>query len=150
MKIDQRIQGVFLTKFLFGLLSGVDDSKIYRVTIKEARSRSLDQNSLMWLWLTELANHFSAKGVTGETGEALGKDDMHDIMRHKFLGYETVKRKIGQTVIEEYKLKSTADLEKGDMHQYLTQIDQWAVEHGCLLPHPEDCEYEQLREAQAA
>lgn len=149
MKIDQVIQGNFLSSVLFSVAGKVDKEKNYRVVIKEARARSLDQNALMWMWLTIMAEHFTAKGIMAD-GEPLTKDDMHDIMRSKFLGSEDVVRTIGNTVIKEHKLKSTANLDKGDMHHYLTQMDQWAAEHGCLLPHPEDCEYERLREAQVA
>ena len=27
---------------------------------------------------------------------------------------------------------------------YMTQIDNWCVDHGCLLPKPEDSEYQQI------
>lgn len=150
MKFEQRIRGAHLAAMLFPVLSKCEPEKIYQVVLKEVNARSIDQNALMWMWLTDLARHFSAKGMKSDEGEALSKDDMHDIMRHKFLGYETVKRTIGQTVIEEHKLKSTASLEKGEMHEYLTKMDQWALEHGCFLPHPEDSEYMKLREAQTA
>lgn len=150
MKFEQRIRGAHLAAMLFPVLSKCEPEKIYQVIVKEANTRSLPQNRMMWDWLTDMALYFSAKGGTNDKGELLTKDDMHDIMRHKFLGYETVKRTIGKTVIEEYKLKSTASLEKGEMHEYLTKMDQWALEHGCFLPHPEDSEYMKLREAQTA
>ena len=150
MKIDQIVSGQFLHSILFSVSSKIEQGKTYRVVIKEAKARSLDQNALMWMWLTILAEHFGARGIQNDSGEKVDKDDMHDIMRHKFLGYESGPRKIGNTVIDEHKLKSTAKLEVGEMHKYLTQIDQWAAEHGCLLPHPEDCEYERLKEAQVA
>lgn len=109
-----------------------------RVKIRE-EGRSIDQNGLYWQWLTILAKYFS-KGSA-----EYSKDDIHDICRHKFLGYED--RKIGNTEIRA-QLKSTARLDKGEMHHYLTQVDNWAVEMGCLLPHPEDSQYAQYREAQ--
>ena len=68
------------------------------------------------------------------------KDDAHDLMRHKFLGHET--KTVGQTEIT--KLRSTTELDKGEMTDYMTQIDNWCVDHGCLLPKPEDSEYQQI------
>jgi len=148
VKVDQIVSGTFLASMLFSISSKIDVSKTYKIVIKESKARSLDQNALMWMWLTILAEHFTLGGMVNEDGERLSKDDMHDIMRHKFLGYESSSRKLGQTVIDEHKLRSTAKLDSGDMHHYLSQIDEWANSHGCPLPHPEDCEYVKLREAQ--
>ena len=104
-----------------------------RVTIETIKPhRSLSANSLYWVWLDTLAKHFS-KG-----GNKFSKDDMHDLMRHKFLGYED--RTVGKTVIAQ-QLKSTADLDSGGMFHYMEQIDAWAADCGCLLPRPEDNEY---------
>ena len=73
-----------------------------RVTIETIRPhRSLSANALYWTWLDALAKHFS-KG-----GNKFDKDAMHDLMRHKFLGYED--KTVGKTVISQ-QLKSTADL----------------------------------------
>lgn len=104
-----------------------------RLKITRAR-RTLPQNALYWQWLTVMGEHFTGKGYP------LTKDDAHDLMRHKFLGHET--KTIGKTEIT--KLRSTADLDKGEMTDYMTQIDNWCVDHGCLLPKPEDSEYQQI------
>lgn len=104
-----------------------------RVKITKA-SRTLSQNALYWQWLTVMAAHFT------ERGHRLTKGDAHDLMRHKFLGHET--KTVGQTEIT--KLRSTTELDKGEMTDYMTQIDNWCVDHGCLLPKPEDSEYQQI------
>lgn len=148
MKLEQFVIGKYLQSTIWPVLQRIDETKVYQVIIKERDNRSLNQNALYWMWLGILAAHFTRHGHTKDDGDALDKDDMHDIMRHKFLGYVNESRKIGQTEIEEHKLRSTAKLDKGDMTHYLTQIDQWATEHGCLLPHPADSEYEQLMQAQ--
>lgn len=103
------------------------------------QKRSLPQNALMWQWLTKLASKFS-NGM-----ESYSKEDMHDLMRHKFLGYETVT--IGNTELKD-RLISTTSLDTGAMFEYMQKVDAWAVAHGVFLPRPQDCEYEQLlREA---
>ena len=103
-----------------------------RIEMRHAGQRSLSANALYWQWLDTMARHFS-KGVAKFT-----KDDMHDLMRHKFLGYES--RTIGKTELPP-QLKSTADLTKAQMHEYMSQLDAWAADHKCLLPRPEDNEY---------
>jgi len=103
--------------------------------------RSLNANALYWQWLTVMAEYFSRKG------NKFTKDDMHDLMRHQFLGYED--RAVGSTVISR-QLASTSNLDVGQMCHYMTKIDAWAADHRCLLPHPEDSEYSRYREAQIA
>jgi hypothetical protein len=123
-------------------ITGMDLSQPQEVTIKPHKSaRSLSQNALMWQWLTHMAHHFSGKAGSFD------KEDMHDLMRHKFLGYD--ERKIGNTELPP-QLKSTADLDVAEMHHYLSQIDMWAASCGCLLPRPEDSVYDQMLKEQAA
>lgn len=103
--------------------------------------RSLDQNSLYWMWVGILAKHFSKK-------IPVSKEGMHDILRHKHLGYED--KHIGNTLIPG-QLKSTTDLTVPEMSEYMTKVEAWAAEHGCLLPRPEDQDhvYNMYREAAA-
>ena len=104
----------------------------------EPRSRS--QLGLYRVWLQHLADAFS------KPDQKFSDDDMHDLMRHKFLGYTD--KVVGNTVIRD-QLKSTANgaIAKSDMSEYMTQIDVWAQELGVYLPHPEDNEYSKYKEA---
>lgn len=112
----------------------------WRVEYKAWKDRrSTNANSLYWKWLTLLAEHFSK-------GTAYSQDDMHDLMRHKFLGYVDAK-KIGNTEIPQ-QLASTTGLDTGQMHAYMSKIDALAADHGCLLPHPADSAYTEYKEAQ--
>lgn len=90
--------------------------------------RSLDQNSLYWLWLGQMAKHFSKQQV-------FNAEDMHDLMRHQHLGYED--KQISKTKIVS-QLKSTTKLSTKEMSEYMTKVEAWAADHGCLLPRPED------------
>ncbi len=113
-----------------------------RITWEEWRDkRSLNANNLYWQWLTVMSEHFS------RGGKKFSKDDMHDLMRHQFLGYTD--KVVGNTVIAQ-QLASTASLDVSQMCHYMTKIDAWAADHGCLLPHPADSEYAKYREAQIA
>lgn len=104
--------------------------------------RSLSQNAMYWMWLKEVADYLNK-----HNGTDFAADEIHLRFKHDFLGYEPEK-KIGSTVIPA-QLKSTKNLTKGEMHHYLRQIDQWAAGVGLLLPHPEDSQYEQLRQIQS-
>lgn len=103
--------------------------------------RSLDQNSLYWLWLRKMAKHFSKR-------ETFTDEDMHDLMRHQFLGYED--KQISKTKIVS-QLKSTTKLNVKEMSEYMLKVESWAAQNGCLLPRPEDQDhvYNMYREAAA-
>lgn len=105
---------------------------------KHTESRSLSANALYWVWLGTMAKHYS-QGAHSYTG-----DEMHDLMRHKFLGYTDVT--VGKTVIRD-QLKSTANMEVPEFCYYMEQIDAWAAENSVLLPRPEDSEYSKYKEA---
>ncbi|MCK5613689.1 hypothetical protein KAR91_68120, partial [Candidatus Pacearchaeota archaeon] len=100
--------------------------------------RKLSANNLYWLWLDTMAKHFSKKKMS------YTKDEMHDLMRHQFLGYED--KIIGKTVISA-QLKSTAEMGTPSFCDYMTKIDIWASDHGVLLSRPEDSEYAKYKEA---
>lgn len=96
-----------------------------------ACQRTQAQNNLYWAWCTQMANHFNVKGYP--MGD---KDDAHDLMRHKFLGYDVTEKTIGNTIIKEEKLRSTTDLDVHEMAFYMNQVDVWAAEQGCFLITP--------------
>lgn len=105
---------------------------------KWKEKRSLSSNSLYWVWLEKMAKHFSKEE------SMFTKDDIHDLMRHKFLGY-TEERRIGRTIIPP-QLKSTAKENSTEFFRYMQQIDAFSADHGCLLPRPEDDAYSQWYE----
>ena len=45
-------------------------------------------------------------------------------------------------------IKSTTRLDTGEMHHYLTKIEQWALGHMIELTIPEPSEYRQLQQKQ--
>jgi ribosomal protein L7/L12 len=104
-----------------------DDDAIIEIK-QNLDSRSTKQNKLYWQWLT----------VMTETGYT--KDEMHVIMRDKFLGYEEVTTKTDVIRV----LRSTTDLKVGEFKDYLEQIDIFASEYGIVLPRPEDLYLESM------
>lgn len=123
-------------------IEGLDTETPMQFSWKPAKSqRSVEQNGLMWSWLSVMAGYFSTeqRGFT--------RDDMHDLMRHKFLGY--VEKKVGNTEMPP-QLRSTTTLDVAEMHDYLTQIDAWAAACGCLLPRTADSVYDLMIQEQAA
>jgi len=117
----------------------IDKHGFIKMVVTAGSNKSVSQNNLFWMWMTEMANYFASKGVENST-----KDQMHDLMCHKFLGSITVT--VGKTEIT--RLKSLRDLDKGDMLHFMRQIDEWSADHGLLLTHPEDSEYQRLTEVQ--
>lgn len=114
------------------------DGKTCVLELKEYNDkRTLSSNALYWLWMSQMASYFS-KNHTRFT-----KDNMHDLMRHKFLGYED--KVIGDTHIKG-QLVSSSSLTTTKMYFYMSQIDAWAADHGCLLFHPSDGEYMKYKE----
>ena len=102
------------------LLAQVVESLPLEVVIKPyKRNRTVEQNDYYWTVLTHISQ---------ETGYT--KDDLHDMMRYKFLGMQ--KKEVAGVVIEY--LPSTTKLKVGDMADYITQIDQWSAERGIALP----------------
>jgi len=112
------------------------------VTVEvKAGKRSKSQNDLYWEWLSDLSDYINSK-----KGTDVSKDDMHDYMRHKYLGYDQPK-KIGSVEVRE-RLKTTTQLTTGEMFHYMSEIDAYAASIGLMLPRPDDCQYERNRRKQ--
>ena len=110
------------------------DGKQWTVTVKRyQKQRSLAQNALMWKWYTIIGNHLG-----------YDKDEMHDVLREKFLPWELVE----VCGVQRKKLTSTSgpSFTVAMEAEYLSAIDRFAAQElGLLLPHPEDEFYESLQ-----
>ena len=104
-----------------------DDNAIIEIK-QNLDSRSTKQNRLYWQWIK----------VMTETGYT--KDEMHSILRDKFLGYDEVTTKTNVIRV----LRSTTDLKVGEFKDYLEQIDIFASEYGIVLTRPEDLYFESM------
>ena len=102
----------------------------YVVTIaKEKEPRSIDQNSLMWLWFT---------CIEQETGTP--RQDVHDYYCRKFL-----RKFITFNGRQEVIAEGTSHQSKERMTDFLNQVQSdAAAEFGITLPLPEDRYFEEF------
>lgn len=102
----------------------------YTVSIvRERQPRSLDQNSLMWLWFT---------CIEQETGTP--RQDVHDYYCAKFLRKQISWNGTIRTVVE-----GTSKQSKERMTVFLNEVQaDAATEFGITLPNPEDRYFEQF------
>jgi len=100
------------------LTNGLKDVPINTtVLVTITDQRSIDQNALLHVYLTEIAN---------ETGEEL--NNIKSYLKHLFLGYEYHKINVGCDTCEEVKeLRSTTSLTIKEFALFLTQIESWAM-----------------------
>jgi hypothetical protein len=123
-------------RFLSNRINQVWDGKepievLFRVW-KNPHTRS--QQALYRIWCREMGKAFGHS-----------EDDMHDLMRYKFLGNVCVT--IGTE--EVWRLPSTNSLSKQEMSEYMNKVEVWALERGVQVPIPADNEYATYREAAA-
>ena len=102
----------------------------YTVTIApEKKSRSLDQNALMWLWFT---------CIEAETGTP--RQDVHDYYCAKFLRRQIEWNGNLRTIVG-----GTSKQSKDNMTLFLNQVQaDAAAEFGIRLPLPEDRYFEEF------
>lgn len=94
------------------------------LTIKKKWSkRSLNQNKLYWLWLDIIAED------TGHT-----PDELHTIYKGLFSPKKIIK--VGKRVFNIP--KGTSELSKGEMVEYMLNVEAEAGSLGIILPSPND------------
>lgn len=128
------------------LLPLLESGDCYRLILKPWRDkRSLSQNALSHVWYEQLSEYLIRRGKTIAT-----KEWVKDAMKHTYLGYE--QREMVDVVTGEKttisSLRHTSDLDTGEMHFFLTQVEGWALNIGCKLTVPADSEYMNLKEKQ--
>ncbi|WP_048780731.1 YbcN family protein [Pantoea vagans] len=128
------------------ILPMLDSGETYRLIIKPWREkRSLNQNALSHMWYSEISDWLIRRGKDFASPEWV-----KDAMKHTYLGYverEMVDVVTGETTVIR-SLRHTSDLDTGDMHFYLTQVEGWALSLGCKLTVPADSEYMNLKDKQ--
>ena len=114
------------------------ESSPVKVIIKPCSNRSLKQNSTYWLWLGELSHQIKLK-----TRESYSTDDLHEWFKNKFCPDKVIT--LGKQSLS---VKSTRKLDTGEMHFYMNQLFEWAVNAGFKLTVPIESEYRQIMERQ--
>lgn len=128
-----RIHNEYTRQKAIEQLQELDLKKVYICTLKkETNKRTIDQNSLYWLWLT---------CIEQETGQ--DKNDLHLLFKQMFLPRKEVI--IGLQI---YQIEtSTKDLNTFEFKQYLDKIQIFtASELGITLPDPEDLKFEAFKQ----
>ena len=98
--------------------------------------RSINQNDLFHVWCRDMTRYFKKRnGFIGTEGE------MKLMMKNKFLGTEDLT--IGNTVIPA-QVRHTGNLNRGEMLQFMQQVEAWAIDHGVTLTKPQNSEYSKL------
>lgn len=88
---------------------------VYKINIQKIKdARSLNQNKYYWAVVVSV--------LASELGYF--KDEMHMLLRRKFLGYTKVNPVTGE---EEVFARSTTDLNTAEMEEYLEFIRVWAI-----------------------
>jgi len=117
----------------------LDLTKAYRVTIVGWREkRSNDQNSLYWMWLTELSKQALIQG----------KVFAPEIWAEFFLKYYCPEKEVTMPLGPPTIVKSTTKLDTGEMHHYLNKIQAWCMSEGYGLTIPLNSEYQKLLDKQ--
>ena len=108
------------------------EGKKYEVEVNLCRKRrTIDQNSLYWLWLNCLE---------AETGNDI--NTLHDFFKQTYLGLKQTLC-FGKQVIREV---TTTDLNTAEFTDYLNKVQAFAAsECGVILPLPEDLIFEQFK-----
>lgn len=69
------------------------------------------------------------------------KDEMHEVLKHKFLRYWGTVQGVGDYVEEVEFTKSTTDLTTAEMEDYLRVVREWAsASLGCYIEEPRENE----------
>lgn len=111
----------------------------WRVSIKPWReSRSLSQNSLYWKWMGELAPQAKING----------KQFSPEIWAEFFKKWYCPSKSVEMPLGESSTTKTTTNLDAGEMHHYLNNIQAWCMSSGYHLTIPSNSEYQQLIDKQ--
>ena len=145
---DFKLTPAMLPELNRQITEALKHNKALRVNVVGWREkRSLSQNALSHVWYEHMSKYLISKGR-----ENCSPSWVKEAMKHTFLGYEMVEKVnvlTGERVTVS-ELKHTSKLDVGDMTHYMNKVYKWALDIGCLLPIPEDCEYKQNLDKQEA
>lgn len=135
MNIDK--DGIRLHKSNFNAIGQqiqpmLESGECYRLIIKPWRDkRSIPQNSLLWMWNSDVAS-----AVNTHSSNKLTEEDLHEFLKDMFCPAKPV------TVLGITKMvKSTKLLDTEEMTFYLRRIEVWSAERGIKLRIPANSEY---------
>ena len=131
--VDQRLE------YLAQLVREWDFSKPLAVKLVEHKNpRTLSQNALFHLWMSEGEKHFKRQGADVDA------DRLKTLLKYKMLG--TVDIQVGSQTVPGV-LRGTSKLDKSEMYDFMGKCEAWLLDMGVRLTIPADSEYGKMREA---
>ena len=97
------------------------------------------------MWCGEISDYLKRRGKGFATPEWV-----KSAMKHTYLGYEDVERVdvVNGERVTVNELRRTSNLDTGAMHYFMSQVESWSANIGCLLTIPGDSEYKRIKEKQ--
>ena len=137
--MEFRVDGVNLGYAIQIISNAILTGKTIKLVISEWKdTRSLSQNRLYWMWLNEICDQIQKR-----IGQEHDSETIHEYFKQTYCPQKS--KMLGK---KEIHIASTTKLDKGEMHFYLNQIEQWCIDRGFTLTTPDGCEYTNLREQQ--
>lgn len=117
-------------RLLYQAMKGLNG--LHKVTIAERkRQRSSRQNAYYWAVPVHLFHQF-----LNEQGEAMTKEQTHELMKAKFLRETVVNHETGEVFGE--RVKSTTELSTSEFAEYLDQCIAWLADmFDIVCPDPD-------------
>lgn len=119
----------------------------YVVEFKDFDKRSLSQNALFHMWVTEIVYFFIKHGKPEfNSGAKMNLNNMKDNLKETFLGYqekETINLSTGEVKVSS-QLRHTSELDKGEFTHFLRLVEEWAVNTHISLTLPVESEYYEI------
>jgi hypothetical protein len=144
VKINSKDEVEKRLPFLLNRLESWDYSNPLAITFEQYKNpRSLSQNAMSHIWYRQIAEEMTKKG------HVVKHDKPEEVwklwLKRRFIGIYTVN--IGKEIIED-QVKSTKNLNKGEMAYFLDQVYDWATKQGVMLSVPHESEYAALQNQQ--
>lgn len=96
------------------------------------------------MWFGEISRYLISNGAK------YSPEEVKEMLKHTFLGYEVVDRVDFSTQEVEHvrTLRHTSGLDTGEMFYFMSKVEQWAASIGCFVTIPENSEYMKLKQEQ--
>ncbi|HGV3510261.1 TPA: YbcN family protein [Klebsiella michiganensis] len=120
----------------------------FRLILKPWREkRSLSQNALSHMWYEEISDYLINSGRTDATPKWVKRN-----LKKTYLGCEEVTYTdfITGEKTTTWEPRHTADLDAGEMHHFMCQVEGWCAQFGLVLTIPQSSEFQVLRDKQEA
>lgn len=130
------------------LLPLLESGECYRLTLKLWKEkRSLSQNSLAHMWFGEISEYLIKSGRSDATPDWVKRN-----LKRTYLGCEEITYTdfVTGEKVSTWEPRHTSDLDTGEMHFFLNQVEQWCAQFGLALTIPINSEYQILKEKQNA